>query len=229
MKKPVVDYTKFRPAKLKSPEYSHLLLLLGWPAYFLMYLLTENLIPYENCHVIYSPLDDMIPFCEWFVIPYVGWYVLIVATLLYFMLYNVENFRRLQIFIIITQVTATAIYILYPNRQDLRPDVFLRENQLTNLVAVLYAADTSTNVCPSLHVAISIGIASIWLKEKSAGWLFKTFIVIICLTVCLSTVFIKQHSVVDGFMAVPLCILAEIISCGGYWKSKFKRAEKQIA
>ena len=226
MKKPVVDYTKFRLSKLKSPEYSHLLLLLGWPAYFLMYLLTENLIPYESCHVIYSPLDDMIPFCEWFVIPYVGWYVLIVATLLYFMLYNVENFRRLQIFIIITQVTATAIYILYPNRQDLRPDVFLRENPLTNLVGLLYAADTSTNVCPSLHVAISIGIASVWLKEKSAGWIFKTFMVIICLMVCLSTVFIKQHSVVDGFVAIPVCIIAEIISCGGYWKSKLKRAGK---
>ena len=96
MRKPVVDYRGLRPSNITSPQYRHLLLLLGWVVYFLLYFLTENLIPAENCYPVHSKLDDIIPFCEWFVIPYVGWYVLIVVSLLYFAAYNVENFKGLQ-------------------------------------------------------------------------------------------------------------------------------------
>lgn len=220
MRKPEVDYRTFRLSKLNDPRFSHLKLLAGWVGYFLLYFLTENLIPRENCYVVYSPLDDMIPFCEVFVIPYVFWYFLIVWSLWYFALYNVKNFRGLQTFIIVTQVVAMAIYIIFPNRQDLRPEVFPRENILTDLVSVLYTFDTSTNVCPSLHVAYSIGIASAWLKEGSVGWKTKTFVTVTCILVCLSTAFIKQHSVVDAFVAIPVCILAEWIAFGKWWKEK---------
>ena len=59
MKKPVVDYRKFRFSKLRDPEYRHMLLLLGWVGYFLLYVLTENLIPPERCHPIHCALDDL--------------------------------------------------------------------------------------------------------------------------------------------------------------------------
>ena len=90
MKKPVVDYRNFRLSKINEPEYRHLWLLLGWVGYFLAYFLTEHLIPLENCHLIHSRLDDMIPFREEFVIFYVYWYFLVFGTLLYFILYNVS-------------------------------------------------------------------------------------------------------------------------------------------
>ena len=95
MKKPVVDYRQFRLSRLNDPQFSHLKLLLGWVVYFLFYFLTENFIPPESCHVIHSRLDDMIPFNEYFLIPYCFWYFLIVLSLGYFALYNVENFRNL--------------------------------------------------------------------------------------------------------------------------------------
>ena len=101
MKTPVVDYREFRFSKLNSPQFSHLKLLLGWVGYFIMYFLTENLIPVENCHVIHCALDDIIPFCEWFLLPYVFWYALIVISLLYFALYDIDSFKKLQTFIII--------------------------------------------------------------------------------------------------------------------------------
>ena len=225
MRRPVVDYREFRFSKLNEPRFSHLWLLLGWVGYFVLYFLTEKLIPAEACMPVHCVLDDLIPFCEWFVIPYVGWYLLIVGSLLYFLLYNVQNFRRLQIFIIVTQVVAMVIYIVFPNRQDLRPEVLPRDNFLTDIVGLLYAADTNTGVCPSLHCAYSIGIASVWLKEKSASSGFKVFIVVLAATICLSTMLIKQHSAVDFFAALPVCLLAEVIACGSYWKERKKTVD----
>lgn len=220
MRKPVVDYRKFRLSKLNEPEFKHLLYLLGWLGYFTLYFLTENLIPRENCYPVHCALDDMIPFCEYFVIPYVGWYLLIVVSLLYFALYNPDNFKNLMKFIIVTQVTAMVIYIIFPNRQDLRPDMFVRDNLFTDIVKLLYSFDTSTNVCPSLHVAYSVGIASTWLKEKSASAWCKTIVTVFCLLVCVSVVFVKQHSAVDIFAAIPVCILAEWIAFGRYYRKK---------
>lgn len=209
MKKPTVDYRRLRPNTITSPEYNHLLWLLGWVGYFLLYFLTENLIPASRCFVVHSPLDDRIPFCEWFVIPYVGWYLLIVVSLLYFALYNPQNFKNLQKYIIITQAIAMVCYIVFPTRQDLRPVEFPRVNLLTDILQVIYTFDTNTGVCPSLHVAYSLGIASTWLREKSASKTAKTFVVIAVALVCLSVAFVKQHSVVDIYAAIPVCVLAE--------------------
>lgn len=225
MKKPVVDYRELRLSNINTPQFSHLKLLLGWVGYFIMYVLTENLIPAESCHPIHCFLDDIIPFNEFFLIPYVFWYFLIVISLGYFLLYNIDNFKGLQKFIVITQVVAMAVYIIYPSRQDLRPTEFVNDNIFTKIIGFIYTVDTSTGVCPSLHVAYSIGIASAWLKEKSASVPWKIFIVIAVILICMSTTFIKQHSAVDGLAAIPVCILAEVIAYGSYWKNKFKKAK----
>ena len=220
MRKPVVDYGKFRISKINDPEFSHLKLLFGWIGYFAMFFLTERFISAEKCYVMHSPIDDMIPFCEVFVIPYVLWYLLIVVTLVYFALYNVENFKSFQVFIITTQVTAMLIYIIFPNMQNLRPMELPRDNFLCDIVGGLYSIDTNTNVCPSLHVAYSLGIMSAWLKEKSAKLPWKIFVIILVILVCMSTVFIKQHSIIDFFAAIPVCVLAEILAYRKYYKKR---------
>lgn len=220
MRKPVVDYRKLRPNNITSPQYRHLLLLSGWLVYFVLYFLTENLIPAEDCYPVWCKLDDLIPFHELFVLAYVGWYVLIVISLGYFLLYNVENFKGLQTYIMITQGIAMVCYILWPTRQDLRPETFPRENILTWIMGLIYSADTNTGVCPSLHVAYSLGIASAWLKEKSAAWYVKAVVVIFVVLVCLSVAFTKQHSVVDIFAALPVCLVAEIFTFKNYYKGK---------
>lgn len=211
MKKPVVDYRQFRLRRINEPQFAHLKLLLGWVGYFVLFFLTENLIPAERCYPVWCPLDDLIPFCEWFLIPYVGWYGLIVFSLGYFLLYDVEDFKRLQTYIIITQVAAMACYILLPSRQDLRPETFERDNLLIRGVQLLYSFDTNTGVCPSLHVAYSFGIASVWVRRKESKWWTKTLVVIVVALICLSTMFLKQHSAVDFFAALPVCLLAEYL------------------
>ena len=224
MRKPVVDYREFRLSRINEPRFAHLKYLLGWVGYFILYFLTENLIPIEACHPIHSPLDDIIPFNELFVIPYVAWYVFIVISLVWFALYDTESFKKLSTFIIVTQVLAMAVYIIYPSRQDLRPESFERDNVLTWVMGIIYAFDTNTGVCPSLHVAYSIGIASVWLKRRESAAGTKIFICVSMCLVCISVAFVKQHSVVDIAAALPVCLVAEVVAYGkDYWLPKFKR------
>lgn len=224
MKKPVVDYRNFRLRKINEPEFAHLKLLLGWVVYFILYFLTENLIPVEKCHPVWCKLDDILKFNEYFVIPYVFWYVLIVISLGWFALYNIEGFKNLSKYIIITQAVGMICYIIYPTRQDLRPEVFENENFFTWVLSLIYSFDTNTGVCPSLHCAYSFGIASVWLKEKQAWTWWKVFVFITVVLICLSTMFVKQHSAVDVIAAIPVGILAEGIVFHKYWKNKFAKS-----
>ena len=217
MRKPAVDYRKLRLHNLNAPQFRHVWLLLGWAGYFLLYFLTENLIPPGNCHVIHCPLDDRIPFCEGFAVFYVGWYFLLAGSLLWFLVYDPESFKRLQTYIIAVQLMATAVYVLYPSCQRLRPEVFPRVNFLTALMGVIYAIDTPTGVFPSLHVAISLGIASTWLREKSVSRWVRGGIVWFCFMVVLSVSFVKQHSVLDILGAIPICLIAEWFA---FWRKR---------
>lgn len=186
-------------------------LLLWWVIYFAFYFLTENRIPEENCHLIHCALDDRIPFYEWFAVFYVGWYGLLAFSLLYFLFFYPQSFCFLQVYIIIIQLISTAIYILYPSRQALRPEVFPRENILSALMGVIYRIDTPTGVFPSLHAAISIAMASVWLREKTITPWARWSVAVFCFGVCLSVCFVKQHSALDVLGAIPVCLVAEYV------------------
>ena len=82
MRKPAVDYREFRLSRLNEPCFAHVKLLAGWVVYFVLYFLTENLIPAARCHVIHCALDDLIPFREGFLVLYCYWYVLLAGSLL---------------------------------------------------------------------------------------------------------------------------------------------------
>ena len=217
MKKTVVDYRGFRPSKINEPQFAHLKLL-GWCIlFFIMYFFTGRFTPIEKCYVVYSPLDDLFPFCEIFIVPYVLWYFLVAGSILYFALYNIENFNNLQKYIIITQVVATITYIVFPTTHNLRPIEFEKDNIFAHLVAILYQIDPPTNVLTSLHVAFSVAIASIWLREESAKLWWKIFVVIFAVLVFLSTVYTKQHSVIDGIAAMFVCLFAEYLL---FWRKR---------
>lgn len=228
MKKPVVDYRELRLSNINEPRFRHVQLLWGWIVYFLLYFLTERLIPEERCAVVHCRLDDLIPFVEYFAVAYCFWFALLFFTLLYYFLYDVRRFRELQIFIIVTQAVAMICYIFFPTCQDLRPEEFARDNIFTHVMAFIYAFDTNTGVCPSLHVAYSLGIVSVCCKKEDAPKLFKAFVVAAVILICMSVCFVKQHSAVDVVAALPVCLLAEAIVYGkSYWAPKLKRCRTE--
>ena len=224
MKRTVYDYRGFSLKKLNEPRFAHLKLLGGWIVYFALYFITENLIPWERCTPIHCGLDDLIPFNEWFALFYVGWYALVFGSLLYTLLFDVPRFRKIQIFIMITQAVAMVCYILWPIRRDLRPEVFPRENFLTSVMAFIYAFDTSTGVCPSLHVAYSLGILSAGLKDEALPAWGKGCLTLFVVGVCLAVCFVKQHSALDVLFALPVGLLAEALVYGrDYWAPRLRR------
>ncbi len=203
---PQVDYRSFRLSKINTPEFCHLWYLLFWVLYILRYILVENLNPAAVYQPIWCPLDDLIPFCEWFVIPYVLWYALIALMHLYTMLYDVKSFQRYSRFLIVSVTISTLTFLLFPSCQNLRPTEFPRDNALARLVGLLYALDTNTNVLPSEHVMLAIAVFLAALNTKSLRRPIPlTLIGILTLSICLATVFIKQHSVLDALAALPVC------------------------
>lgn len=212
MERKAYDYRDFRISKLNEPRFSHIrMVVITWLIYFSLYFITENLIPAEDCHPIHCALDDMMPFCEYFAVFYVGWYLLVAGSLAYYLFYDVSRLRQLDLYIFVTQIVAMTIYIIYPSRQDLRPEFFARENIFTWIMGAIYSFDTNTGVCPSLHVAYSIAIFSVMFKDKNLSGVWKGILAILVLCIAPATAFVKQHSMIDVFAAIPVAILGEII------------------
>lgn len=209
---PAVDLRKFRPNLLNTDEFRHLKWLIFWPIYLLIFWAAERWIHFSYYHPMYSPIDDLIPFCEWFVIPYMFWFLYLAGIHLYAMIYEPTTLVRLIRFLIITHTVTMLIYFLYPTCQELRPTHFERDNILTRFMAAFYAFDTNTNVCPSIHVIDSIAVlGAAWHSDNlgSVGW--RVFFVVSTTLISVSTVFLKQHSILDVLAALPLCAVAWVI------------------
>ena len=210
-----VDYRSFRLSKLNAPEFRHLKLLLYWPVFGCLFLFVERLSPITRYFPIYCTLDDLIPFCEFFLLPYLFWFIYLVGMHIYTLLYDIAAFQRMMKFIIISYSVTMLIYFIFPTCQELRPSEFVRDNLFTRFLFYFYQFDTNTNVCPSIHV---IGTAAVWCTSRTIqrfqtpAWRFAFGTA--AFLICISTVFLKQHSIVDILAAIPICLIAYHFSFG---------------
>lgn len=186
-------------------KYKHGLLLL----YFLIYLpwfgyLEENVT--THFHVIHVALDDKIPFCEYFIIPYMLWFVYVAWGVAYFFFKNKSEYYKLCAFLFTGMTIFLVISTVYPNGHYLRPTTFERDNIFVQAVQWLYSTDTPTNLFPSIHVYNSLGInMAVWHSEnfkKNKPVRYGSSI--LCISIILSTMFLKQHSVFDVVTGVVL-------------------------
>ena len=203
---PETDYRQFRLNRLNSPEFRHIKLLLFWPVFGVLFLVLERFSANVRYHPVHCALDDMIPFCEWFLLPYLFWFVYLVGSLVYTFFFDVPAFRRMMLFIIFTYTVTVIIYMVYPTCQNLRPPSFERDNLLTRIVSAFYHFDTNTNVCPSIHVIGSLAsMFALWDTKRFSSTAMRALNLFTALMICISTVFMKQHSVIDVIAALPLC------------------------
>lgn len=202
------DYSSFSLKKINTPEFKHIWLLLYWPLFGIGFWTLERGLNL-NYHAVSCALDAKIPFNEFFVIPYYFWFVFLIGMSVYSFFYDVPTFKRFMKYVIITYTATLIIYVIYPTSQELRPPEFTRHNIFTGVVKFLYGFDTNTNVCPSLHV---IGSAAVYFAARKSK-LFSPFkrrlaFFIMTVLICLSTVFLKQHSIVDVAAGAAMSLLA---------------------
>ena len=160
--------------------------------------------------LIHSPLDDYIPFVEYFIVPYLLWFAFVAGAAGYFFFTDKTGFYRLSAFLIVGMTFFLFLCTVFPNGLNLRPATFARDNIFVELVKHVYATDTPTNVLPSIHVFNSLGVCiAIWHSEalkKHRKIQYGAYL--LAVLIILSTVFLKQHSVTDVIAAFALaCVI----------------------
>lgn len=201
-------------------------------SYFFIYLIWFfylNQISASKFHPIEVALDASIPFLEVFIIPYYLWFPYVPIVIAYFFFTSKEEYYKCTAFLFIGMTICLITYSIYPNGVYFRPDLnsLGRDNILINLTKFIYKIDPGTNVCPSIHTYNSIGV---WLAlHKSEGMKKHVWIrrgsFLLSVSICLSTVFVKQHSIFDVYMAMLLAGIMYLIVYVPNYNKRFKSSK----
>ncbi len=194
-------------------KYSHI-----WVAAYLLiympwfgYLQSRQVSHY---HIMHSFLDNYIPFNEYFIVFYLMWFLFITVILGYFFFTDKQGFYKLTAFLCLGMTISLIVCTVFPNGQNLRPTVFADDNIFVSMVQTLYRVDPPINVMPSIHVYNTIGaciaIGHSERLKKNHRWVqYATYI--LGTLIILSTLFLKQHSIVDVAAAAVMAACIYIL------------------
>jgi len=190
-------------------KYRHALpLIIYGIIYWLWFSYLERTVT-ANFQVVHMKIDDYIPFCEIFVVPYFMWfgYVALAVLLLFFT--DKNEYYKSCIFLAAGMTVFLIISTLWPNGHHLRPIEMPRDNVFTRWISFLYQTDTATNLWPSIHVYNSLGahFAIIRSQEFANKKGIRIGSLFLAGSIILSTVLIKQHSMFDVLTAFGLAAL----------------------
>lgn len=157
-------------------------------------------------------VDKIIPFKPIFIFPYMYWYLYIVIGLVLILLKSRTDYIRAFLSIFIGMCICYLVYYIFPT--EINRPMINDTNLVYKLINFIYNIDRPLNCFPSLHVLITYFIMRYTKREKFGGEFYYTQLVGIL--IILSTVFIKQHFIVDIIASLILC---EIII---YMVKKFK-------
>ncbi|NHM31038.1 phosphatase PAP2 family protein [Neobacillus terrae] len=204
---------------LKAP---YLLLLSVWPVLGLIYqVLNEH--PQKAADISTS-FDHNIPFIPIFIIPYILWYAYMFVYLVYFCFKDTKVYIKTLIMIVLAELVCFTIYFFFQTTVP-RPDP-QGNTQIIHLVKSIYANDQPYNCFPSIHVltTFSIMLGSLNLQKKHllntiSIHLFGSLIII-------STLFVKQHVILDmiGSMFLTTFIYGIVFEISNLWVSQKSEA-----
>ncbi|MCD8124182.1 MAG: phosphatase PAP2 family protein [Lachnospiraceae bacterium] len=173
----------------------------------------------EPRYILHSAWDDRIPFCEYFIVFYFAWYPAFFLSLVWYMLRDKEEFQQLW-FIMFTGMTFCLLcYVLFPNGLNLREEAENR-NVFCVLVNLVRGVDAAVNVCPSIHVSSSVAVALVTARSK----LFQghrgrqAALILLMILISISTMFVKQHSVIDVACGAAVSLILYVIAYHTNWR-----------
>ena len=184
-----------------------------WVTYYIPYLICFILLEQfsDPKFIIYSPIDDMIPFCEYFIIFYLMWFPLMFLSLLYFLLKDKDAFIDLCFLMFTGMSISLLIYVIAPNGLDLRVEI-ASDNLFAWMVRII-------------HVASTLAIMMVVLKHREFRHplLAKGGVSLISVGIILSTMFLKQHSIIDAAAGIALTLILYVITYHTGWRKLFQR------
>lgn len=184
-----------------------------WCIYIASFFAVERIVTTPR-YVISSPLDDMIPFTKYAIVFYVLWFPYIAYSLIYFVLKSEKrDFWKLSVSLMVSMMPTLLFYILMPNGIQLRPSSVEGNDIFAWAVRLIWNSDNTCNVCPSLHVIVTVLIDMAWTtssitKDKPA-WRWASHVVDIL--ICASTVLLKQHSIIDVFCGTGVAVVVRAL------------------
>lgn len=181
--------------------------------YFICFFILEALVDPEKAICVQCPLDNFIPFCEFFIVPYLLWFLVIPSVLFALVFNDRDSFWRMAIMMFGGNMICILIYLVFPSTVPNKLPM-TNDNIFETLVNVIYASDTPTNVCPSIHVLDTLA-AHIALSRSSLAKnkpILKHLSFIFLVLICIATVTLKQHSIIDVFCAFILMVFLERIA-----------------
>lgn len=208
--------------KLIFEKNKHIIPLLIYVTVYLVWFSWLEKTNVKDFRVIHMALDDYIPFCELFVIPYFLWFGYVIAVVTYLFFKNKQDYYKTFTFLCTGMTLFLIISTIWPNGHELRLSAMPRENFLTDMVAALWRTDTATNLWPSIHVFNSMGahFAVMHSREIAASkWHAPVRIGsgILATSIILSTMFIKQHSVFDVITGLLLGVVMYVLVYRSEW------------
>lgn len=177
--------------------------IMNFITYFCTKLITNNLYHYNFT----TELDAMIPFIPFFIIIYIlafaQWaigYVVIARE-------SKEVCYKYLSAELIAKFCCLIFFFILPTTM-VRPNI-IGNSFLNWVVSFIYMTDAPVNLFPSIHCLESWMVFRGSLSCKKVPTLYKVVMLIFSILVCLSTVFVKQHIVIDvigGILVVEIGI-----------------------
>jgi len=154
-------------------------------------------------------LDKLIPFNEWFIIPYVFWYLYTFGALLVLAYFDQKTYFKLLFSILLGMLICFVIYYLFPTTVP-RTEVIVPNNILKKAVLIIYKNDRPYNCFPSIHMLDTL-LITMFLLKYNKSLLIKISSATICIAIYLSTFFVKQHSILDAVASTILGVILFIV------------------
>lgn len=155
-------------------------------------------VPTSSVHNLKTTIDDQIPRLAIFAIPYILYFPLLWGTIFYSW-YKNRSFKHLALAIIVVNLVAFVTYIFFQTNVPRQP--VIEDGLLSDLLRFIYSKDQPYNCFPSLHSALSTVVATYFVCRKSKwAWVF----ICAAILVIISTLFVKQHYIVDAISGLVL-------------------------
>ena len=196
---------------------NHLLALLSIPIINVCYLLLNN--NHRGVFTIITGIDRNIPFIKAFIIPYLLWYPYVFLVLMYLCMNDLNTYYKTIISIDIGLVVCYVAYFFFQTTVP-RPELY-GNDLLIKLTELVYRFDKPFNCFPSIHVLTCYLVIKGINFQNNHNILSKFLVYSISIIIILSTLFVKQHVIMDLISAIVIGELIFHMVDKFLWKSLF--------